>query len=237
MKSSFKLSLLFLPLALFAQVSGFSPAELGLKEIPIPAVGSKAWLAMKSSPFQYSLDAMGELSFIEERGAEKPITLGVEGGFLYGTDFGEFPGASLSFIPEDPKKPPTEIFKGNVKALIKIGAEVYALTGSSLPGIDKGQAIKLGRKGEAWTLAKTIDLPECPSAACVDGSLAYIVGSAGLCSLSADSVLPLLKGQYWEGLRPGMVRKVSDLLCIGMRGSLAVYDLKAKALKAYARAR
>lgn len=224
--------------ALSAQSAGFSPLAAGLAEIPPPAVGSAEWKALATSFFQLSIDKAGILVRKDEA-SKRPVTLDVAGGFLYGEDYGEFEatGAGLRFIPEDPKKAPTTVVKKNVVALLRLAGDVYALSGVAGPGYAKGEALKLAVKDGAWTVVKTIPLPEVPAVAAVAGDAAYIVTYDGLCALKADAVTLLLKAQYWAGLAPGYVGKIGDYLYIGMRGSLARYDPATGELRAYAAAK
>lgn len=225
-------------LPLSSQSTGFSPLAAGLVEIPPPAVGSAEWKALASSFFQLSIDRAGTLVRKDEA-SKRPVTLDVGDGFLYGENYGEFEsaGEGLRFIPEDPKKAPVTIAKKNVVALLRLGGDVYALSGVALAGYAKGEALKLAVKDGAWTVAKTIPLPEVPAVAIAVGDAVYIVTYDGLCSLKAGAVTVLLSGQYWAGLNPSYVGKVGDFLYIGMRGSLARYDLATGELRAYAAAR
>jgi len=99
------------------------------------------------------------------------VALKVPGGFLAGTDHGEF-GGRLVFV--DDRGIPTDLLRDNIEIILKAGDGYIAAGGVSHLGIIEGKMYKVHRsEAGVWTSAHWKDLPANPSKGWIaaDGSL------------------------------------------------------------------
>jgi hypothetical protein len=152
--------------------------------------------------------------------------LDADNGAFTGINRGEF-GGSINF-----KKTDGEMYcltNENCRGFFELCLNKYVLTGLAHMGSDKGKLYNIEQKNEKWQLEIMVDLKSCPQTVAIIDNKAYIITGKQIVVFNKDQTFEILVNDcLFQCLSPNSIVKNGDLLYIGMRGYVYVYNLTTK---------
>jgi hypothetical protein len=141
-----------------------------------------------------------------------------ENGWLLGSDAGEW-GGNLIWLNNDGSRK-TELLNDNVRGLVKVGKEVFVLSGLAHLGTDEGKIYKL-TAGEKGTLETQLlsDLKTQPQTFAVETGESFVVAlNNKILRVTASGEIRILKETDFDSLYPNsMTVTPSGVIYVGMR--------------------
>ncbi|HET7502553.1 MAG TPA: hypothetical protein VFK02_16145 [Kofleriaceae bacterium] len=143
--------------------------------------------------------------------------LAVDGGFLVGTDAGEWGGALYWFNQDGTRR--AQIAGANVRGLVALGAgEVLVLEGLNHMSLREGTARWVVRDHGAWRSAHTATLDAGPSTLVAAPDAVYTVTPTSLTRIKRDRTVQIVQPLDTTSLYPeSMTVDATGQLWIGMR--------------------
>ncbi len=199
----------------------------GFYELKVPDVGSEQW-SLANQDAEYFVETKGTASIVRKASPKEvdvtQITYQTNGVKYIGVDDGEF-GGGLYLNSYDAKKAP--YMKGNIRALIPIGKDLYILEGLAHMGINRGSIHVIRNCATPSRPERMTLLPSAPEAVLVEAASnltrIVIVGSDSLMIFWPDDLLEMLhQNAFWYSLYPTSIVKDGSSYLIGIRSGIAV---------------
>lgn len=149
------------------------------------------------------------------------VSVKVENGWLIGFDKGEWGGGLFWF--NELGTVHEKILSGNIKDLLRVGSEIYAIEGLAHLSSSNGQILKISTIDDQWTVNKMLDLPSAPYASTViDEHELLIVTSRELIKVDTHfEIQTLVNDGFWQGyLYPNSIVVNDEIGYVGMLGGI-----------------
>lgn len=139
-------------------------------------------------------------------------------GWLVGADAGEW-GGNLLWLNRDASQK-TELLRANVRGIVKVGKDVFILTGLAHLSIDEGKIYKLTADEKGTPKAQlTADLKTQPQAFAVETDDSFLVAlNDKILRVTSSGEIKTLKETNFQSLYPNsMTVTAAGVIYVGMR--------------------
>ena len=116
---------------------------------------------------------------------------------------------------------------------IKFNNEIYVLTGLSHLGISEGKIHKLEIINGKWECTFSKEFNSSPEIYTIFDNKLYVVTFNGLIVFDGSNIEYLLNRQFWSSLYPQSIYINNEIIAIGMRGCIAVFNKQNNEVKCY----